>query len=278
MSLLPLPTHRGVTSADVTADQSKPAALSDWPYGEASAADLVIAEAHLRHLKDRVRKALLVLQVKAWRRELIFYPAWLLARLSSAPISKYEYRRTLRRAKDAIQLKWDVSAADIVKMLQYWDHASFLRDCSDGQAADCVNELKPLSPAQRASEVRTARANRITLVVWRLQHIIEDHLCTRGCCALGDPGSYERPLDDEGFVIITVHPLILTCSDILPLTQQQARALANKPEVMNAVHISLLSNHLCEYGAIMIKVYRIQKANTDNKKLHKKVNQAQQAR
>ncbi len=268
MSRLPLPTRHHSADVNTTSSYQTKSESADSP--NYSAENLVIATAHLHRLKDRVRKSIASMFVLAWKRTLEPpnpMKQAMLARVGQIPDPVYLCSKTLRRASEAVELKWDVSAADILNVFEYWHHQSVLEQCSNGQAALCVNEVKPLSPAQQASEVRAAIANRMTLVIWRLQNIIEEHLCS----ARHRPEDFtleeveDGPFDNDGFAMMG--PLTLTASDVLPLTQHQALVLAHRPEVMQSILKSTLHASLCQYGATMIKAYRVQKAGAHKRKV-----------
>ncbi len=224
-----------------------------------SALDLGIATEHLRRLKDRVRKSMASLPVLVWKRTLrphsqttksMYAQAGRNADLELEP--EYSYSKTLRCASEAIRLEWNITAAEICHVFHYWNHQSaFLYD--DGQARACVNEIRKTS----LDVLRAAIGHRITLIVWRLQYIIEDHTCPR---VHGRPGYRhwedieDGPFDDQGFTV--PEPLILTASDVLPLTQHEAVTLAHMPQCVQALHKGVLQERLCYYGDEMLRAYR----------------------
>ena len=163
--------------------------------------------------------------------------------------------------------------------------------------------MKPLTPAQRASDVRTAIANQITLIVWRLQSIIEVHLGSNdshykpdhdeeygrsvstydphgtGTTYISEKHGDHARFDKNGFYIS--QPLILTAIDVIPVTKQQACALLGKAHLVHVLHIGPLQGHLCDYGRAMLKLYRADgrfQTNKRTKQTAKKLANGQQDR
>jgi len=261
--LLPAP---GTAGAFVAGDQQNP-----------SAEELVVADVHLHRLKERVGKSLKPLTVMVWKRTPHQFPNaeaeqdyWTLcgmwSGLKARQSQAYTYSKTLQSASEVVKLKWELSAADIIDVFRYWNNKSVL-ECDERCAAICIEEIKPLKlgPDQQKNDMEAAIANRLTLVVWRLKHIIEEHLATEESRIRFSPFEKEDgpcfycpveggPFDADGNSI--AQPLVLTASDILPLTHRQSVALAHKPQLMQAIHLGMLDKWLCEYGEHILKSCR----------------------
>ena len=161
------------------------------------------AEAELRRLRDRVRKAVA-------------------QRSADAPVEKPRKRSRLLRhavAESSVDVRWDVTAEQLVEHMCYWRHTSALA-CIE--LTDCLKELTPRSQEPPASR----RA--LTLVWWDMDAKLDE-------AARDGDAEGERPI---------VH---VTVGDVVPLFVWEVDLLRVRPRTRWLCR-SMLEAEMYRYG------------------------------
>lgn len=285
---LQLPSPFSNSSASPTASSQRvDTAVGTGAINLHSATDLVVAEAHLRRLKERVRKSISKLTIAVWQRIPLSTHAM---RRRSADIAQwgstwekdyppFQFVKVLRRASDAVRLKWCVTAADILSVFQFWKNSSALAFPGNELAAACVAECRPTpapSVTNTAGEIRIALQDQLTLIVWRLQNILVEHTSTNKSYQTCPAAIRTRKFDDNGIAVYDC--MILTASDILPVTSIEARVLFHKPNLVRAIHLALPDepSSLMAFGERMLQAWRArEQAAFDRRQLIKQTANAQ---
>jgi len=117
------------------------------------------------------------------------------------------------------------------------------------------------------ARLRQATANKLTLVVWRLPHILAMHARAPYDCGL--PSRWikvprEEDVGADG--VLMYKPLILTASDILPVTQMESRVLYSRHAIARAVHLTIPTDELYAYGHKMLSIWRQREQAADAKR------------
>ena len=235
--------------------------------------ELIVAKDQLVRLKGRVAKSLPSLTIPVWQRipflqhQLRMGAARTMRSINSAGIpygpepSPYYFVKTTRRASEVIKLDWRaVTPTDVHYIFRYWNEISVLAS-GEGLAAQCVAQCKPTARQGQAT------ANQLTLVVWRIQHILSLH--TYASYDRQFAPDWIKELSPERFDadgVVMYEPMVLTASDILPVTLMEARVLHSRHAVARAVHLLIPHYELSAYGHEMLATWRQREQAADAKR------------
>lgn len=253
--------------------QSDIAAVAESKYSDGLAhKELIVAKDQLVRLKGRVAKSLPSLILPVWQRmPLSQHPLRLSAAVTiPGPIRNvedpYYFVKTTRRASEVIKLDWRaVTPADVHSIFRYWKDRSALAS-GEGLAAQCVAQCKS------TAHLREAEANQLTLVVWRLQHILSMHTYASHDWQFAP--DWIKELGPEGFDsegIVMYEPMVLTASDILPVTQLESRVLHSRHVLTRAVHLLMPADQRYAYGDKMLATWRQREQAADAKRNARKL-------
>ena len=139
-----------------------PASTSNWNRcicyklsGEQRRIQVLEAESELRRLRDRVRKALSKQSTPDDRRRKR-------ARLITGPVAE----PTERMAGPRLELRWEVTAQQLVECLCFWRHGTAL-----GRVG-MTDRLKELTPRRTGAAEPPASKRQLTLVWWQTVTVI----------------------------------------------------------------------------------------------------------
>ena len=305
MSCQPRLTLPSLPSAVQLAKGTNARSTSKEP--EPTAVELLIAGAHLQRLKDRVRKSMSKMAIRGWKRtpltqQQLLHPHWIhhsttyrsvdcTGRPYGTPLPPYHFALAEPcRADHLVKLDWRVTAGDIVRVFRFWENKSAL-SADNGFSAKCIAELQPKTkrsnefngldskrPSQHASE-------NITLLVWRLRYILESHIGTaydqgiEWCIHPHSSSLYNSAANAKKWLIresdshwidgrLQNEPMIITASDILPITMLESRTFHYANEAIH--HVIHMSLRLSTFGDEMLFHWRKREEEADAKREQQK--------
>jgi len=205
------------------------------------------------------------------------------------PLPPYHFAFTEPcRADRFIKLDWRVTASDIVRVFRFWNNKSVL-SADDGLSAKLIAELQLKAkrsrhefdgPNSMPRQSHPVANENITLLVWRLRYILESHMGTaydqNAWCrepagsslfhsALNAPKWLNRKSNNQWTNgILQNKPMIITASDILPMTVLEARMFHHtKDAIHRVIHMVLDLN---DFGSDMLFHWRKREQEADAKR------------
>lgn len=198
----------------------------------------LVALAHLRRLKDRVRYLLRGVKVRVLQRIRFdgkSLPPELQGRggpcsdwwwheshlhgnnrergaIPPLGVRRWCYREVEQPASQAVKIQWDITLEEIVRLFHYWRHKSIL---SVDDYSACIDEGRGQRSKQAGSE-----GSGLILIAWDL---LED---VASGADLFRPHKLQYTQDNYSII-----PITYDASDVVPVTEHESLVLARRPHL-----------------------------------------------